>query len=130
MKNKYNSKLTYYKKRCFHSKRESQVAKCLDTLIEKGDVHAWFPQVTFHLRGFDGNFLGKKYITDFLVFKPDENKDGKEVLVCEIWDVKGFVCETYKLKRSVLSCQGIHIVDDLKWGEGLDLTNSRTITCR
>lgn len=127
--NKYNAKKSIYLGRVFHSKKEASIAKALDMLIEKGKVHAWFPQISFHLRGFDGKFLGKKYVCDFLVFKEDETKEGEKILKAEVWDVKGFLTQSYLLKKEIITCQGINIIDNLDWGEGYDgLANSGALT--
>lgn len=79
----FNNKRTAYNGLTYDSKGEAQYAQVLDVLMEAGEIVGWTRQVPFYL-GVPEN----KYVTDFLVFRPD----GTVYAI----DVKGIETEKFK----------------------------------
>ena len=85
--NKYHARKTKVDGIVFDSKREAEVYRDLKLQKKAGFVKDFQRQVTFHLIRPPH---GVKYVADFLVTKPD----GKQ----EVWEVKGFETDVFKIK--------------------------------
>lgn len=92
--NKYGARKHEYNGRIYHSMGEAGYAAELDLLIRAGEVKEWEPQYRIDLRANDMHIAW--YICDFLVTLADDSQ--------ELREYKGFVTETYRLKRRLLEC--------------------------
>ena len=90
--NKYGAHKHEYNGRVYHSIKEANYAAELDLLIKAGEVSEWTPQFKIDLKA-NGRHICT-YIPDFLVTLPDGSQ--------ELHEVKGYMTETYRIKRKIL----------------------------
>lgn len=92
-RSKYNNNKTWIDGICFDSKKEADYFKVLQTRLKFGEIKGFCRQCEFVLVEGSGETQAIKYKADFVVF----NKDG----TAEIVDTKGFLAETYKIKKKL-----------------------------
>ena len=87
-RSKYNSKITSYNGRNYHSTLECSYAQQLDWLIKAKEIREWIPQFKLELRVNDRHI--SNYFVDFKVIYCDGH--------IEYHEVKGFETDTWKIK--------------------------------
>ncbi|HEF1856046.1 TPA: DUF1064 domain-containing protein [Bacillus cereus] len=102
---KYNNKKVHLDDYVFDSQAEAHYYERLKIRYARGEVQGFERQPVFHLQPAfkkqDKSFQAITYIADFLVYLPNGE--------VEVIDIKGFITETFNVKRKLFEYTYPHL---------------------